>query len=161
MIERNAAKRLEGEVQMDDAYIGGLHQGTFGRGAAGKTPFVAAVSVTGDGKPDRIILRRVAGFSKIAIAKLASAAFAPGVHAVSDALACFPAVTAAGCTHTPIKTGSGVKAAKNHGSNGSTPPLATSRPQWWEPTEPCGPNMCRDTSPNSSTGSTADTGSKP
>ena len=76
MIERNAAKRLIGEVQMDDAYIGGLHQGTYGRGAAGKTPFVAAVSVTGDGKPDQIMLRRVAGFSKIAIAKLAGTAFA-------------------------------------------------------------------------------------
>jgi transposase-like protein len=113
MIERNAAKRLEGEVQMDDAYIGGLHQGTFGRGAAGKTPFVAAVALTGDGKPDQIILRRVAGFSKIAITKLAGAAFAPGVHVVSDALRCFPAVAAAGCTHTPIKTGSGVKAAKH------------------------------------------------
>ncbi len=113
MIERNAAKRLKGEVQMDDAYIGGLHQGTFGRGAAGKTPYVAAVALTGDGKPDQIILRRVAGFSKIAIAKLAGAAFAPGVHAVSDGLRCFPAVTAAGCTHTPIITGSGVKAAKN------------------------------------------------
>ena len=113
MIERNAAKRLEGEVQMDDAYIGGLHQGTYGRGAAGKTPFVAAVSVTGDGKPDQIILRRVAGFSKIAIAKLAGTALAAGVYIVSDALGCFPAVTAAGCTHTPIKTGSGAKAAKN------------------------------------------------
>jgi len=46
MIERNAAKRLRGEVQMDDAYIGGRHPGTHGRGAAGKTPFVAAVSIT-------------------------------------------------------------------------------------------------------------------
>jgi hypothetical protein len=69
------------------------------------------VSLTGDGKPDRIVLRRVAGFSKIAIAKLAGAAFASGVHAVSDALRCFPAVTEAGCTHTQIKTGSGAKAA--------------------------------------------------
>jgi transposase-like protein len=113
MIERNAAKRLQGEVQMDDAYIGGLHPGTFGRGAGGKTPFVAAVSVIGDGKPDQIILRRVAGFSKIAIAKLAGTALASGVHAVSDALRCFPAVTEAGCTHTQVKTGSGAKAAKN------------------------------------------------
>ncbi len=56
MIERNAAKRLKGEVQMDDAYIGGHRPGTYGRGAAGKTPFVAAVSVTGDGKPDQIVL---------------------------------------------------------------------------------------------------------
>jgi hypothetical protein len=57
---------------------------------------VAAVSITSDGKPDQIILRRVARFSKIAIAKLAGSAFAPGVHAVSDALRCFPAVTEAG-----------------------------------------------------------------
>ena len=113
MIERNAAKRLQGEVQMDDAYIGGHHPETYGRGAGGKTPFVAAVSMTGDGKPDQIILRRVAGFSKIAIAKLAGAAFDAGVHAVSDALRCFPAVSEAGCTHTPVKTGSGAKAAKN------------------------------------------------
>jgi hypothetical protein len=40
MIERNAAKRLKGEVQMDDAYLGGGRPGTSGRGAAGKTPFV-------------------------------------------------------------------------------------------------------------------------
>ena len=40
MIERNAAKRLKGDVQMDDAYIGGRRSGTSGRGAAGKTPFV-------------------------------------------------------------------------------------------------------------------------
>jgi transposase-like protein len=113
MIERNQAKRLKGEVQMDDAYIGGHHPGTFGRGAGGKTPFVAAVSMTGDGKPDQIVLRRVAGFSKTAIAKFADTAFAAGVHAVSDALRCFPAVTAAGCTHTPVKTGSGAKSAKN------------------------------------------------
>ena len=64
MIERNAAKRLQGEVQLDNTYIGGHHPGKCGRGAGGKTPFVAAVSMTGDGKPDQIVLRRVAGFSK-------------------------------------------------------------------------------------------------
>jgi ISXO2-like transposase domain len=90
MIERNAAKRLEGEVQMDDAYIGGHSPETYGRGARGKTPFVAAVSLTGDGKPDWIVLRRVPGFSKIAIAKLAGAAFASGVHAVPMRSATFP-----------------------------------------------------------------------
>ncbi len=113
MIERNAAKRLKGEVQMDDAYIGGHHPGTYGRGAAGKTPFVAAVSVTRDGKPDQIVLRRVGRFSKAAIARVAGAALDASVHAVSDALHCFSAVTGPGCTHTPVKTGSGAKAAKN------------------------------------------------
>ncbi len=113
MIERNAARRLKGEVQMDDAYICGQHHGPYGRGRAGKTPFVAAVSVTGDGKPDQIVLRRVGRFSKTAMARVAGAAFDAGVHAVSDALRCFAAVTAAGCTNTPVKTGSGAKAAKN------------------------------------------------
>jgi transposase-like protein len=41
MIERNAARRLKGDVQIDDAYMGGSRPGTCGRGAAGKTPFVA------------------------------------------------------------------------------------------------------------------------
>jgi transposase-like protein len=113
MMERNAAKRLKGEVQMDDAYLGGERPGPRGRGAGGKTPFVAAVSLTGDGKPDQIVLRRVGGFSKAAIARVAGAAFDAGVHAVSDALRCFSAVTSTGCAHTPVKTGGGPKAAKN------------------------------------------------
>ena len=112
MMERNAAKRLQGQVQMDDAYLGGARPGRRGRGAAGKTPFVAAVAVTGDGKPDRIMLRRVTGFRKVAIAKLAGTALAAGACVVSDALSCFTAVASAGCTHVPIKTGGGSKAAK-------------------------------------------------
>ena len=113
MMERNAAKRLRGDVQMDDAYIGGIRSGTSGRGAAGKTPFVAAISTTSDGKPDRIALRRVARFSKTAIAGFARAALEAGVHAVSDGFRCFAGVTEAGCAHTPVKTGGGAKAAKN------------------------------------------------
>ena len=102
MLERNAAKRLGGSVQMDDAYIGGERSGKSGRGAAGKPPFVAAVATTGDGKPDQIILRRVDGFRKLAIGKLASTALTGDANVVTDALACFTAVTTAGCTHTQI-----------------------------------------------------------
>ena len=111
MMERNAAKRLKGEVQMDDAYLGGEHPGAYGR--EGKTPFLAAVSLTGEGKPDQIVLRRVGRFCNAAIVRVAGAAFEAGVHAVSDGLRCFSAVTKAGCTHTAIKTGSGPKAAKH------------------------------------------------
>ena len=113
MLERNAAKRLKGKVQMDDAYLGGERSGPRGRGAKGKTPFVAAVETTNDGKPHQVILRRVKTFSKHAIKKLASTALAPGAEVVSDGLACFAAVVAAGCTHKAIVTGSGSKAAKN------------------------------------------------
>jgi transposase-like protein len=113
MMERNATWRLKGDVQMDDVYIGGSRSGKRGRGAAGKTPFVAAISTTSDGKPDQIALRRVARFSKTAIARFAGAALEAGAHAVSDGLRCFAGVTEAGCAHTAVKTGSGAKAAKN------------------------------------------------
>ena len=89
MIERNGAKRLNGNVQMDDAYIGGERSGKHGRGAAGKTPFVAAVATTEDGKPDQIILRRVIGFRKVAIGKLTSTALTGGANVITDALALF------------------------------------------------------------------------
>ncbi len=112
MLERNASKRLTGKVQMDDAYIGGAHSGRRGRGAEGKTPFVAAVATTDDGKPDQIILRRVKAFSKVAIRNLSSTAILAGAEVASDGLACFQAVTEAGCAHVAIKTGSGPKAAK-------------------------------------------------
>ena len=47
MLERNASKRLKGNVQMDDAYVGGARSGRRGGGAAGKTPFVAVIATTG------------------------------------------------------------------------------------------------------------------
>ncbi|MCC3246294.1 IS1595 family transposase [Methylocystis sp. WRRC1] len=112
MLERNAKKRLKGKVQMDDAYLGGERAGPPGRGAEGKTPFVAAVETTTDGKPHKIILRRVHAFSKTALRNLASSALESGAEVVSDGLKCFAAVTEAGCKHTAIVTGSGPNATK-------------------------------------------------
>ncbi len=112
MLERNAKKRLKGKVQMDDAYLGGEREGSVGRGAEGKTPFVAAVETTNDGKPHKIILRRVKAFSKAELRKLACTALESGAEVVSDGLNCFAAVTDAGCAHTAIITGSGKKAVK-------------------------------------------------
>src|SRR3954468_2485410 len=50
MAEREAAKpTLAGRVEMDDAYLGGERPGgKRGRGAAGKTPIVAAVETTAE-----------------------------------------------------------------------------------------------------------------
>ena len=69
MMERDGAKPLTGRVEMDDAYVGGERTGgKRGRGAPGKTPFVAAVETTPEGKPVRVKLGRVEGFSGKAIA---------------------------------------------------------------------------------------------
>ena len=108
MVERDGGKRFSGRVEIDDAYLGGAR----GRGAPGKTPFVAAVETTPEGKPLRLKLRRVASFCNHAIAGFAKRSLDPTCEVVSDGLACFAAVSEAGCQHEVIKTGSGPAAAR-------------------------------------------------
>jgi transposase-like protein len=103
MHERNEKTRLEGRIEMDDAYLGGEKEGKPGRGSQNKLPFVAAVE-TREGRPQRLQFRRVEGFTKHAIATYAKVSIAPGSEVVSDGLSCFEAVTEAGCTHKPFVT---------------------------------------------------------
>jgi hypothetical protein len=110
MLEHNASKRLNGDVQMDDAYRRRPVPPPPARRSS-KTPFVATIATTDDGKPDQIILRPVKAFTSLAIRKLASAALNPDANIVSDRLACFAAVTQ-GSLHSSIKTGSGKRAAR-------------------------------------------------
>lgn len=114
MAERDAGKpKMSGRVEIDDAYLGGVRSGgKRGRGAAGKTPFVAAVETSLDRKPRCLKLQVVKGFSKAEIAKLAQSSFAAGTNVVSDGLSCWRTVTKAGCDHFPMTTGSGKKAAQ-------------------------------------------------
>jgi hypothetical protein len=90
-------------VEIDDAYVGGER----GRGAPGKTPFVAAVETTQDGKPTRLKPRRVTAFCAQSVAKFAHSSLEKECEVVSDGLNCFTAVTKAGCAHQIILTGSG------------------------------------------------------
>jgi transposase-like protein len=113
MAAREAAKpKLAGRVEVDDAYLGGERSGgKRGRGAAGKTPIIAAVETTAERKPRRLRLTVVKGFRKREVEKLAKAAIEPGATVVSDGLSCWPAVEKAGCSHRPMVTGSGKRAA--------------------------------------------------
>ena len=113
MLERDGDKSLTGRVEIDDAYLGGQRRGgKRGRGAPGKTPFVAAVETTSEGKPVRMKLRRVAGFSGSSISAFARRSLGPDCAVVSDGLHCFTSVTDAGCSHQVINTGSGYRAAQ-------------------------------------------------
>ena len=113
MMERDAGKQLRGCVELDDVYLGGERSGGIrGRGAPGKTPFVAAVETTPEGKPVRLKLRRVSSFCRHAISGFARRSLDPACEVVSDGLSCFGAVTEAGCKHAVIKTGSGPAAAR-------------------------------------------------
>ena len=108
MLERDATKRLTGRVEIDDAYLGGERSGgKRGRGAPGKTPFVAAVETTTEGKPVRLKLRRVTSFCASSIVGFAKRSLDPNCSVVSHGLQCFTSVADAGCAHQVVKTGSG------------------------------------------------------
>jgi transposase-like protein len=112
MLTREAAKPLQGRVELDDAYLGGERSGKRGRGAAGKTPFVAAVETTAERQPRKLKLLPIKGFRKREVERLARQHLASGATVVSDGLSCWTAVTRTGCAHEPLVTGSGKQAAK-------------------------------------------------
>lgn len=102
MAEREDRYVLEGKVQVDDAYLGGERTGgKVGRGSENKIAFVAAVSLTEDDRPLRVRLTPVSGFTSAAVSAWAKGNVASGSTVFSDGLACFAAVTDAGCTHLP------------------------------------------------------------
>ena len=113
MMERDRAHPLGGWVQLDDAYLGGERSGgKRGRGAPDKTPFVAAVETNEQGHPLRVKLTVVEGFRLTEIAAWAQRHLGTGTRVTSDGLACFNAVTAAGCVHEPVVTGGGKAAVE-------------------------------------------------
>ena len=113
MLERGQRHLLGGRIEIDDAYLGGEQAGKRGRGSENKIPFIAAVETTHDGRPMKLHLRRVGGFTKKDIYHYACSNLQPGASVFSDALYCFGAVRSAGCVHTPIVTGRGRQAAQH------------------------------------------------
>jgi ISXO2-like transposase domain len=89
-------------------YWGGERRGgKRGRGAANKVPFVAAVSLNGDGYPISMNMAVVKGFRLVEIAHWAKQHVQPGSTVISDGLPCFTAITQVGCSHINIVTGGG------------------------------------------------------
>ncbi len=113
MKDREAGKTLTDRVEMDDAYIGGERPGKPGRGAEGKTPFIAAVQTDHEGKPQTIALHPVASFTNEQVQKFAEQKLHPDANIYSDGLACFAAVIGQGCSHTVTVSGGGRKAVLN------------------------------------------------
>ena len=97
---------LRGKIQVDDAYLGGERPGgKAGRGSENKIPIVAAISLNEAGHPIHAKIAPVNGFCSEAIANWSMQHLAPGSQVLSDGLACFRAVTTAGCHHQAIVTG--------------------------------------------------------
>ncbi|WP_083700222.1 IS1595 family transposase [Acidihalobacter ferrooxydans] len=90
MCKREARYRLDGAVQIDDAYLGGEHPGgKAGRGSPNKVPFVAAVSLDERQHPRHARFSVVPGFTHAAIRAWADTALAPGCPVLSDGLPAF------------------------------------------------------------------------
>jgi transposase-like protein len=107
MRERDDRTPLSGPVQVDDAYWGGERRGgKRGRGSAGKTPFIAAVACAPDGRPMRLRMTPVKGFSSTAIEHWARSHLSADSVALSDGLQCFRAIATV-CPHAYKITGSG------------------------------------------------------
>jgi len=100
------SRKLDGRIEMDDAVLGGekgeLEGGKRGRGGPNKIPFVVAVATSDEGRPQRLALMPVAAHNSEEIERIAKAHLAPTALVVSDGLACFAAVTKAGCLHEPV-----------------------------------------------------------
>ena len=110
MVDRDEALVLTGRVEIDDAYLGGEHAGTPGRGSENKVPFVAAVQTTADGKPQKVCFKAMR-FTKAGIGGWARRVLAPEAEVYSDALPSMKAGLAAEVlNYHAILTGSGRKA---------------------------------------------------
>ncbi len=108
MLERDAGYQLSGVIEIDDVYWGGeIHGATAGRGSPNKTPFIAALSKTDDGKPVALRMSVVAGFRKSELAAWTEKFLDPNCIVVSDGLACFRGIADAGVEHQPVVTGGG------------------------------------------------------
>jgi hypothetical protein len=105
MADRDAAAPLDGEVLVDDAYLGGEMPGIGGRGSPNKTPFIAAVSLNEQGHPMGVKMTPVPAFSTKAVTDWARANLVPGTSVLSDGLSCFAGVIDAGCAHSYIVVG--------------------------------------------------------
>ena len=62
MKERDDKTPLNGYIQLDDVYWGGVQRGIRGRGAKGKRLFVAAISMNDEGHPINMRFSVVTGF---------------------------------------------------------------------------------------------------
>jgi ribosomal protein L37AE/L43A len=107
MTQREQGRRLDGRVEIDDAYLGGERPGKRGRGSENKIPFIAAVQTNQLGHPLFIRLDRLNTFNHAAIKAWASQALAASAHVLSDGWSGFAGLAKHVSVHEPIIVGAG------------------------------------------------------
>lgn len=106
MKESEDKSKIGGIVQLDDVYWGGERRGgKRGRGAGGKTPFLAAVALNEEGHPVRMKMTVVEGFKTKVIAQWSEKYVKSDTIVISDGLPCFRAIASEDKHHIYSKTG--------------------------------------------------------
>ena len=120
MTEREDSRKLQGFVQLDDAYLGGERNGGKpGRGSENKQAFVIAVQTDEHlERPTFAVIERVRSFDNASPNDWITRRLAPECEVYSDGLACFRRLEDAGHAHTTLDTGGG----RRHRLGASTQP---------------------------------------
>ncbi|SCZ87178.1 hypothetical protein NSMM_960003 [Nitrosomonas mobilis] len=90
MLLREEERRLDGRVEVDDAYLGGARSEKCGRGAASKTPFVATIQTNSEGKPLYIRLTPIADFTYEALKQWSAECLSSTLWEVANLLCSMP-----------------------------------------------------------------------
>jgi transposase-like protein len=99
---RPGRDRLTGEVEADEAFLGGPRPGKRGRGAAGKTLVVVMAQVDGR-RIGRIRLQRVPDASAPSLERAIHAAVEPGSVVRTDGLTSYAGLAARGYGHEVVR----------------------------------------------------------
>lgn len=118
MTEREESRRLEGFVQVDDAYLGGERNGgKAGRGSENKQAFVIAVETDATLEHPRFaVIEPVPTFDNASITDWSRRRLAPEAEVYSDGLGAFRRFVDTGHAHTVLDTGGGRAATEVQGA---------------------------------------------
>lgn len=96
---RQGRERLQGRVEVDEAYIGGKREGPAGRGAEGKTLVLVAVEGGSGKKLGRVRLRCIETITQEAAESFIMDYVEPGSNIVTDGLNAYDGLGALGYIH--------------------------------------------------------------
>lgn len=94
-------EQLQGQIEVDETYIGGLEEGLRGRGAGGKTLVVIAAQRDGK-KIGRIRLKQISDASSQNLHSFIKAAIEPGNTVITDGWAGYQGLKCLGFSHEII-----------------------------------------------------------
>src|SRR5690606_8804559 len=118
MVERENGRKLNGFVQLDDAYLGGERNGgKRGRGSENKQASVIAVETGADLERARLaMIEPVRTFDNAALTDWVARRLAPEAEAYTDGLGCFRRIEDAGHAHTVLVSEGGRAATEVRGA---------------------------------------------